>query len=515
MPLLLAIADVPEGDVHAEIAHLQGAEFLYGTRLFPDLEYTFKHALTHEVAYGGLLHDRQRALHARIAEAIEGLGTERLAEQAERLAHHALRGELWEKAVAYLHQAGLRAVARGANREAVTDLEQALGALARVSKSRQTTELATDLHLEIRNALLTIGNLARMGEHLQQAEMLARALDDQHRLGRVTAFMLVHHMSSGDYKRAIEFGREALSIARTLGDRSIETITTLPLGMTHFARGDFSEALTFLDRTVALEGAERYERFGTPGVPWATSRGWIADLLSELGRFEEAIQYGEAAVEIAEAANHSFTLYNCLVGVGLAHLRRGDLGLATPILERSVELCRTWQFAASIAAVSAVLGVIYARTGRADDALAMVAGAVEEFRRSQFHTRPALILLFAGTACLSAGRIDDAASHAREALALTRRLGARGREGHALCLMGDVAWAGGGGDAESYYREALALAGELGMRPLVAHCHLGLGKLYRRTGKHSGSDEHLATAAAMYREMGMTYWLEKAEAELT
>ena len=89
----------------------------------------FKHALTHEVAYQGLLHDRQRALHARITEALERLATERVAEQAERLAHHALHGELWEKAVAYLRQAGLRAMARAANREAIAHLEQALGAL--------------------------------------------------------------------------------------------------------------------------------------------------------------------------------------------------------------------------------------------------------------------------------------------------------------------------------------------------------------------------------------------------
>src|SRR5262249_26663863 len=71
MPLLLAIADAPEDEVHAELTRLQAAEFLYETRLFPDLEYTFKHALTHEVAYHGLLHDRQRALHARITQAIE------------------------------------------------------------------------------------------------------------------------------------------------------------------------------------------------------------------------------------------------------------------------------------------------------------------------------------------------------------------------------------------------------------------------------------------------------------
>ena len=115
---------------------------------------------------------------------------------------------------------------------------------------------------------------------------------------------------------------------------------------------------------------------------------------------------------------------------------------------------------------------------------------------------------------LSAGRIDEAASHAREALELTRRLGARGSEAHALCLAGDVASAGGAEDAENHYREALALATDLGMRPLVAHCHLGLGKLYRRTGKREQAQEHLTRATAMYREMDMRFYLERAEAAM-
>jgi len=115
---------------------------------------------------------------------------------------------------------------------------------------------------------------------------------------------------------------------------------------------------------------------------------------------------------------------------------------------------------------------------------------------------------------LTAGRIDEARSHAREALALARRLGARGSETHALHLAGDIASTGGAEDADGYYRDALALAEELGMRPLVAHCHLGLGKLYRRTGDQTKAEEQLHIALTMYREMDMGFWLEKAEAAL-
>src|SRR5262249_14237898 len=105
LSLVQAIAEVPEAVLHRGLAHLQAAEFLYETRLFPEREYTFKHALTHEVAYGSLLQERRHALHAHIVETLEALAGDRLAEQVERLAHHALRGEVWDKTLAYCRQA--------------------------------------------------------------------------------------------------------------------------------------------------------------------------------------------------------------------------------------------------------------------------------------------------------------------------------------------------------------------------------------------------------------------------
>ena len=101
--VLAAVACGPADILPASLARLQAAEFLYETRMFPDAAYTFKHALTNEVAYGSLLQECRRALHARAVKAIEGLYPERLAEHVDRLAHHALRGEAWEKAVVFLH----------------------------------------------------------------------------------------------------------------------------------------------------------------------------------------------------------------------------------------------------------------------------------------------------------------------------------------------------------------------------------------------------------------------------
>jgi tetratricopeptide (TPR) repeat protein len=512
--LLLAIADAPEQEVRDELTRLQAAEFLYEVRLFPDLEYTFKHALTHEVAYQGLLQDRRRELHAHITEAIERLSGERIAEQAERLAHHALRGELWEKAVAYLRQAGLRATARGAHREAFSYLEQALGALRYLPETRGRSELAIDICIEIRNALHPLGDWVRIGDHLQEAEMLARSLGDQRRLGRISTFMMYQSRVTGDYDAALRFGQEALAIGRTLGDRSIEVIATTYLGDAHNVWGEYSEAAKVLERNIGLEGKLRAERFGTHVIQSAASEYSLAAALFRLGRFDEALGHGETAVRIAEENDHPYTLFFALFHLGWAHLGRGDFPRAARVLERSLDLGRTWQFADRTPDVAAVLGVTYALADRTEESLSLVAGAIEAFRARQGHMVPFHILICAGRAYLSAGRIDEATNYTREYLALARRRGARGLEARALCLIADVAAASGTENAEDYYREALALAEPRGMRPTVAHCHLGLGKLHRRTANPEQAREHLTTAMAMYREMGMTYWLEQAEAEL-
>jgi len=153
VPLLLlqAIAELSEETLHRGLTHLQAAEFLYETRLFPEYAYTFKHALTHEVAYRSLLQERRRTLHARIVEALETLAGERLADQIEHLADHAVRGEVWDKVFRYCRQAGAKAMERSAAREAVGRYEQALAALEHLPEQCEPREQAIDLRCDLYN----------------------------------------------------------------------------------------------------------------------------------------------------------------------------------------------------------------------------------------------------------------------------------------------------------------------------------------------------------------------------
>src|SRR2546426_6176211 len=244
--LLQAIADLPESELRSLLTHLQAGEFLYETRLFPDLEYTFKHALTHEVAYGSLLQERRRLLHARIVKAIEDRYVDRLGEQIASLAHHAFQGELWGEAVGYLRQAGAKAFARSGHQQARACFEQALRALECLPQTRDRLELAIDLRLDLRSALSPLGEIGTILHRERECESLAESLGDRRRLGRALSHMTESFCWSGDYGRAIQVGERGLPIAEELGDVFIEAPTTWSLGTVYHAVGDYRRALEWL-----------------------------------------------------------------------------------------------------------------------------------------------------------------------------------------------------------------------------------------------------------------------------
>src|SRR5262245_37045638 len=270
--LLQAIADMPEAALHCGLAHLQATEFLYETRLFPEPEYTFKHALTHEVAYNSLLLERRRVLHARLVGVLEALAPGREAEQVERLAHHALRGEVWDKAVTYYQQAGTRAWDRAAFREAVAAFEQALQALAHLPAQDDTRGLAIDLRLALEVALHPLGAHARCLALLGEAEALARALDDRTRLGRVLLGMGEVLRLTGDHDGAMAVGRSALDLATALGDGALQGQASLRLGLVYYFIGDFCQAAELL--RWSMETADRES--GIPSINVRiSSQAWL------------------------------------------------------------------------------------------------------------------------------------------------------------------------------------------------------------------------------------------------
>jgi class 3 adenylate cyclase/tetratricopeptide (TPR) repeat protein len=518
LPLLQAIAEVPDDAVQRGLTHLQAAEFLYETRLFPEREYTFKHALTHEVAYNGLLQERRRGLHARIVEVLERLAPDRLAEQVERLAHHALRGEVWDKALAYCRQAGEKALAQSANREAAGHFEQALSALQHLPDRRDTREQAIDLRLALRTALRPLGDFGRILVALREAESLAAALDDQRRLGQVSLHLAVHFNLMGAHDQATAAAQCALALAPASGDIVQQALANLRLGVAYYLQGDYRRAVDYLQQGGAFfEGARRRERFGFPNLPSLLSRLWLARCHTELGTFAEGRAVGEEGLRIAEEDGRPGSRMGASLGAGLLALRQGDLSRALPLLERAVGLCHEADLPAYFTQLAPALGAAYTLAGRVTDAVLLLTKAMEQTIAQMEVDYQVLCSLSLGEAQMLASRLEEALALAEQALALAREHHERGNQAYALRLLGEIAAHRTPPDvdqATGHYRQALALAEALGMRPLQAHCHRGLGTLYAATGQPEQARTELCTAIAMYQSMDMTFWLPQTAAAL-
>jgi predicted ATPase/class 3 adenylate cyclase len=518
LPLLPAIAEVPEETLHRGLTHLQAAEFLYETRLFPEREFTFKHALTHEVAYGGLLQERRRGLHARIVEILETLAGDRVAEQVERLAHHALGGEVWGKAVTYCRQAGGRAIARSAYREAVAYLEQALAALAHFPERHETLAQAIDLRLDLRNALLPLDEQARLFEDLRAAEPLAERLGDPQRLGRLVAALCVPFTVMGEHNRAIAAGQQALALATASGAFDVQLQAQSNLGVAYVATGDYRQALDVAQRMIAgLTGERLYERFGLPLFPASLGRGYVAWCLAELGDFAPGAGIGEEAMRLAEAVAHPNSIVVVLYYVGLCYRRQGVLQKAIPLLERGLALTQSADIPLQFPTTAALLSAAYALAGRAAEALPLLDQMRERLATGRRMLLHALVLTELSEACLLVGRIDEAHALAARLLELSHTHTGHGYQAHAYRLLGEVDRHREPPDcdqATAHYCQALALAEELGMRPLQAHCHRGLSMLYVAAGQREQARAELVAAIAMYRDMAMTFWLPETEAAL-
>jgi class 3 adenylate cyclase/tetratricopeptide (TPR) repeat protein len=516
--LLQAIADLSEEALRRGLDRLQAAEFLYETGLYPDLEYSFKHALTHDVTYGGLLQERRRELHARIVDVLERLHQDRLGEQVERLAYHAFRGAVWQKSVTYLRQAGTKTASRSANREAVAYFEQALAALAHLPETRDTLEQATDLRIDLRNSLWLLGEMERMLGYLRDAEGLARTLDDPRRLGWVLVYMSHYFWWRSHSADARTFGQRAHAIAGGLDDRPLQAAATTYLGLDCLTSGDYPQAEAFFRNVLAsLAGGLERERCGLPFFPVPACHALLAWALAERGIFDEGVARGQDAVRITEALDHPYTRVFTSWGLGSLYGGIGEFGQAIHLLERGLALSRDFNFAVPVWVTASLLGHTYALSGRVAEGVSLLEQASQALMRSEAGTWHSLTVVNLAEACVLAGRREDARALAQQAVTLTRERRERGWLARAFRLLGEIASHPDAPDLEmarSHYRQALALAVELGMRPLMAHCHHSLGKLYRRTAKREEAQGHLTTATTMYREMDMRFWLEQAQAEL-
>jgi DNA-binding winged helix-turn-helix (wHTH) protein/class 3 adenylate cyclase/tetratricopeptide (TPR) repeat protein len=516
LSLLQAVADLPEAELEVPLAQLQAGEFLYEVLLEGVPAYTFKHTLTQEGAYGSLLPPQRRALHQRTVVALEALYARQLADHVEPLAHHAWRGEVWEKVVTYGRQAGAKAFNRAAFREATTYYEQALATLGHLPETLDTMAWAVEFRLDlVRHALRPLMELDRSLALLREAETCARVYDDRARLSDVLSVLASVYRARADLANARVVGQQALALASALGDLGLQAEASYQVGQILYDLGDYERAAEVLRHTVeALEAStERLD----DGYYEIRVRAWLARAFSALGQFAEGRRHGAEALRQALVASRGEALVIAYGGLGHVYLVQGDLEVAIRMLEQGLARARAADERAWGRRIGP-LGYAYVLADRLAEGQALLEEACRAGRSTGQMINQARHLAWLSAAGLLAGQVDEAGQYAHQALALARQYGTRGYEALALRQLGAVHAYPDAPDAvpaEACYQEALALAQRLGMRPLQAHCHLGLGVLYAKLGRQAPAHAALSAAMALYRAMDMTFWLDRAEAACT
>jgi tetratricopeptide (TPR) repeat protein len=355
-----------------------------------------------------------------------------------------------------------------------------------------------------------------MLECLREAEALAERLNDDHRRGRVCALISSAHALLGESDEAFAAGSRAFAIAQALGDFGLSTITRYFVHQAHYYRGDYLRAVELATDNIGALAAQCfdgvYEQLGGPVPAAIAERMMLVMSLAELGRFAEAAARSTEAFRLAEPTRHAFAIGQAYRGAVVLHLAKGEWAKARSLIEDWTEVVRTGNLVIQLPIMLVSSAWVLAELGEARDAMNRIR---EGERLLERQAAQGLVILLGtsyhalGRACLRLGRPDDAYRLADRAVRSSSSQ--PGFAAHALHLLGDIATYPDPFNAqagEAYYQRALALAEPRGMRPLIAHCHRGLGELYRRAAEPRKAAEHLDTAKRLYSDMEMRFWVE-------
>lgn len=519
--LLRAVADIPADQLARQLLELRSLEFLHEVSGSAGAEYAFNHALTHAVTYDGMLKRHRRALHAQVMAAIEQNYAERLDEMTERLAEHAVRGEAWDKAAHYCCKAGQRANGRSAHNAATVFFERALDALGRVPAGKDMAQEAIEICLGLRVALAASGDLERVRHYLEEAEVLARSINDERRLMPILISKCLSQIQLGGLDDAVQAGLQGRALAQRLSDEACAVSSGFALGQAYWNTGEFEKAEDVLSSTVRVVAGHPLRRnFGTTGTAAVLCHVSLSHTYSFTGRSKQAFARSHEAFDIAMMTERPYDLSYAHAAQGIAHLAVDEFGEAIQHLEEALGIARSSEIMLLIPHAARFLGRAYALTGQLKKADAVLSATVEQARSQSLMALHGWCVAALGLTRLMDGAPDMAETLLGQALEFAQRQGYRPLQVHALRLLGLVKASQGADPADRFEAEALycgaaKLAQALGMRPELAQCQHGLAEFLAGTGRHCEARLQLTMAIEAYDASGLTNGAAQARAMLS
>jgi predicted ATPase len=522
LPLLQAMAELPEANLYRGLTHLQAAEFLYETHLFPERAYTFKHALTHEVAYQAVLLERRRELHGRAAQALETLFPARLAEHYHALAHHYSRSGNATKAVDYLHRAGQQAVERSAYADAMSHLTSALDLLTTLpeSRARSQQELAIQITLSIALRVTKGGGAPDVERLYTRARALCEQVGELPQLFRVLLGLWLVYYQRGAYPRMRALGEQLLSLAQRLHDPDLLLEAHHALWATLFLGGELSAARPHLAQGLQLYEPQRHRAHAAlysghdPGV---CCRAVAAPRLWLLGYPDQAIASSQAALALAQQLAHPLTLAIALYLAAILHHLRREALVTQARAEAGRALASEHGFPQQLAHATTLQGWALAVGGCRGEGLTQIQqGLAAAQALGSSRDRPFHLALLAEVSA-QGGQPTAGLEALAEALATLATSGVRWWEAELYRLKGALLWQHDMApleDAEACFQQALVIARRQEAKALELRAARSLSRLWQQQGKRAEAYELLAPVYSWFTEGFDTADLQEAKALL-
>lgn len=511
--LLARVVDQPEDTTRCLLARLQAGEFIYEQPAFPEVEYSFKHALTQEVTYGSLLGERRRALHERTAQAIEALfGTQR-EEHCSELAYHFSRSGNAPKAVEYLYCAGRQAVYRSADAEAADHLTKALTLLATLPDGPERARQELSLQITLGPAWMATRGFAapEVEATYSRALALCRQLGETTQIFPALLGLRTFYTVHGEHRTARELAEQLLALAEKAQDPALLIQARRALGANYFYLGELASARAQLEQAMALYDPRQHQSHGfvyglEPGVQ---GLALIAMDLWLLGYPDQARERSQEALALARSPSHPPDSADALISAAEVRLFRREVQPAYDLAQALVALATDHGLPYGLACGTILSGCALAEQGRAAEGIALIQQGLNAYRATGAELFRTHFLALLAQACAAAGQAEAGLATLAEALAVADRTEERVYEAELYRLKGQLTLMepraedkgdGSKAEAEACFLQAITIARRQAARSLELRAVMALGQLWLQQGKQADARQLLAVSYGGFSE---------------
>jgi len=491
--LIKRVTSLPDEELMGRLSRLKDSELLYERGIFPHATYTFKHALTQEVAYGSLLLKTRREIHEKIGQAAEELYAERLEEYCELLAYHYVRSDNEEKAVEHLILANQKAVRARSLEQAKSYFDEATKLLGNLPETRENRQRRIFLLANQWHVFLNLLKLSEYHEMLIRHESMAAEIGDPGTEGAFYVALGYCEHSHGSLENSIRITTRAAELCEAGGNVEGAIQACLTLGWSHLMRGDFDRALA-LKEAVLRKTDQRFNPNDRVRALSIASLTYLA-----VGKWDQALEEAERAEKTAEKySDAGWVSWSCAIA-SIAYTWKGDLSRAVEYGELAVEKA---QSPFDRATAGGMLGLALCRSGELTRGIEILREIVRMLSVTRYVLNEMTYGIALGEGYWLAGEYDKARETLEVALERAEGCGGRWFVGQAHRLLGEVALKTNPHEAAPQFDQAISIFQETKAENELALAYSGMGRYHKQQGKTEQAREYLTKALEIFERLG-------------